>query len=106
MLLRVKDERKRFARSAPRMIAGRRGEIEKINLRLQKGDFHVGHLSRTQAGRTARTFSLGRSCQAILFKAMDPLTFLRLLFETSGTKMKCSIVSEFVLMIFINTISI
>ena len=36
MLKRVKDEKKQSAQSAARVIAEKRGEIEKINLRLQK----------------------------------------------------------------------
>ena len=36
MLKRVKDEKAQSAQSAARVIAEKRGEIEKINLRLQK----------------------------------------------------------------------
>ena len=36
MLKRVKEEKKQSAQSAARVIAEKRGEIEKINLRLQK----------------------------------------------------------------------
>ena len=36
MLKRVKEEKKQSAHSAARVIAEKRGEIEKINLRLQK----------------------------------------------------------------------
>ena len=36
MLTRLKEEKKQSAQSAAQVIAGKRGEIEKINLRLQK----------------------------------------------------------------------
>jgi len=57
MLSRVKNEKQQSARSAALVIAEKRGEIEKINLRLQKLldsflDEIIDRFSESKSGRT------------------------------------------------------